>query len=250
MLRGLIIIICLVQLACAAASTTPERKKRSTLHTKIGTSLLTNGKLPEALGELLKAIELDNDNAVAHNNIALIYLFRNRSDLSEQHLQRALRLQPNYTEAKNNLGRVYIETKNYPKAIALLEEASSDLTYTEPQKTYANLSLAYFESGDSKNALKSIEKSLNFDRNRCASLNLYGRILYRMKLYKPASASFDLAIDKCESQPFAEPHYFSGLSYMKSGNKELAKTRFEETVKLFPMSKYGRQAQVALEKIK
>ncbi len=250
MLRAFVAVICLLQIACAATSTTPERKKRSTLHTQIGTSLLKNGKLPEALGELRKAIELDNDNPIAHNNIALVYLFRDRLESAEKHLNRALRLQPNYTEAKNNLGRVYIESKKLREAIDVLEEATEDLTYTEPQKTYGNLSLAYFEMGDTNSALKYIEKSLNFDRNRCVSLNLYGRILYRKKLYQPASASFDLAIDKCVEQPFAEPHYFSGLSHLKAGNKELAITRFEETAKLFPTSKYGRQAQVALRKIK
>lgn len=250
MLRGLITVICLIQIACATTSTTPERKKRSSLHTQIGTSLLKNGRLPEALGELRKAVELDNDNAVAHNNIALVYLFRNRLNLAEKHLKRALTLQSNYTEAKNNLGRVYIESKKFKLAVKILEEATEDLTYTEPQKTYGNLSLAYFEMGDTDNALIFIEKSLNYDRHRCISLNLYGRILYRKKLYDPASASFDLAIDKCVKQPFAEPHYFSGLSYLKAGNKELAITRFEEAAKLFPTSKYGRQAQVALKKIK
>lgn len=250
MLRAFVLVICLVQIACASTSTTPERKKRSILHTQIGTSLLKNGKFPEAMGELRKAVELDDDNAIAHNNIALVYLFREKLELAEKHLVRAIRLQPEYTEAKNNLGRVYIESKKYNKAVSILEEATSDLTYTEPEKSYGNLSLAYFEMGDTDNALKYAEKSLNFDRNRCVSLNLYGRILYRKKMYQPASASFDLAIDKCEEQPFAEPHYFSGLSYLKAGNKELAITRFKETAKLFPTSKYGRQALVALKKIK
>jgi type IV pilus assembly protein PilF len=249
MFRNLLVFICLLTIGCATSSG-PENKKRSALHTQIGTSLLTNGKFPEALGELLKAVELDPENAIAHNNIALIYLFRERHALAESHLQSAIRLQPSYTEAKNNLGRVYIESNKFDNAIKILKEATADLTYTEPQKTYGNLGLAYFKKGEFPKALEAVEKSLQFDRNRCMSLNLYGRVLYGLKNYQSASASFDQAIDKCQEKGFAEPHYYSAMSYLRAGRTDLARSRFEDVVKLFPTSSYGKKAVVALNRIK
>lgn len=249
MVRSLVLILCLFTLGCATSSV-PENKKRSTLHTQIGTSLLTNGKFPEALGELLKALELDNENAIAHNNIALIYLFRERLDLAENHLQSAVRLQPNYTEAKNNLGRVYIESGKLDAAINVLKQATEDLTYTEPEKTFSNLGLAYFKKNQYAEALEATEKALQFDRNRCVSLNLYGRVLYAQKQYQAASASFDQAIDRCKEKDFAEPHYYSAMSYLRAGRTELAKSRFQDVAKMFPTTEYGKKALLALNKIK
>ncbi|MCB0407936.1 MAG: tetratricopeptide repeat protein [Bdellovibrionales bacterium] len=235
-------------MSCASTSV-PERKKRSILHTKIGTSLLTKGQLPQALGELLQAIDLDPNNAVAHNNIALVYLLREKYILSEEHLQKAVTLDPKYTEARNNLGRVLIERKKYKEAIQQLKTAADDLTYATPEKVYDNLGLAYYRAKQLKEALNATEHALKVQRNRCSSLNLYGRIQYDLKKYKLASTTFDQAIENCEKKLYAEPHYFAGLSYMMIGQNSLAKSRFEEVIKLFPSSEYSPKARLALREL-
>lgn len=249
MFRLIGLVFCLTLIGCATQSV-PERKTRSQLHTEVGTSYLTNGKLPQALGEFLKAIEYDSENAVAHNNIALVYLFREKLSLAEIHLKKAIRIVPNYTEAQNNLGRVLIERKEYKKAIVQLKKASLDLTFNAPQKVYENLGLAYFKDRNYSQSLTAIGKALEFDKNRCSSLNLKGRTLYSLKNFSLASKSFDLAILHCKGRSFAEPHYFAGLSYLKLGQKELAISRFNEIIELYPNSSFLGRAKRALTRIR
>jgi type IV pilus assembly protein PilF len=85
---------------------------------------LNRGQTREALDHVLKAIELDHDNAEAAHLAALIYLdfCRQSTDAcrlgeAERHAREALRLQPEFREARNTLGVALIHQKRYAEAI-------------------------------------------------------------------------------------------------------------------------------------
>jgi type IV pilus assembly protein PilF len=234
--------------SCAPGQATVER--RAQLHLQIGTALLGKGNYPGALQELLIAEQLDPENPAIQNNLGLAFFVRQKYPEAEQHIQMALVKAPHYTDARNNLGRLYIEMGNYNQAIVVLKRANEDLTYPFPDKTLTNLGIAYFNKGEFAVARDYLKKSLGIKRENCLTFNFYGRALFELSDFQLAAESFDQAIALCKSSKFDEPHYFSALSYYKTGDKSRAVARLEELIALFPEGKYSSQSKNMLQMIR
>jgi type IV pilus assembly protein PilF len=231
--------------ACSSLNES-QRISKSELHTRIGTGLLSTDRLPQAIGEFRTALEMNPNNHVAHNNLALAYFLRGRTKLAHKHLLMAIKISPKYTEARNNLGRVYVEMKQYQKAIKTLELAQADLEYPFPEKILTNLGYAYLEFGRLFKAQRILKQAVDLNRKSCLATNLWAKTYFKQENFYQAALGYDQAIEVCKASSFAEPQYFSGLSYLKVGKKELAKTRFEELLKEYPISPFHGDASKLL----
>jgi type IV pilus assembly protein PilF len=236
-------------LACSTEKKTSDTEK-SLLHLQLGTSYLMKGGYPQALRELLEAERLDPNNPTIQNNLGLAYLVREKMDEAEIRFKKALSLDLKYTDARNNLGRLYIDVGLLNKAITELETAARDLTYEQPEKSWANLGQAYFLSSQFEKAKIAFQNSLKDRKESCFTMNYYGRTLFELKQYKTAAQSLDQAIRLCENTKLDEPHFYSGLSFYKLGNIEQSRARFNELIILFPKSKYAEKANEILEIMK
>lgn len=246
----LILFTALLANSACTSTHKADKKEKALLHLQLGTSYLMSGSHPQALRELLAAERLDPTDAIIQNNLGLAYLVREKMDEAEVRFKKALDLNPKYTDARNNLGRLYIDVGFLPKAIKELEIAATDLTYEQPEKSWANLGQAYFLSGQFEKAKISFHNSLKDRKSSCFTLNYYGRTLFELKHYKTAAESLDQAIRICEKSKFDEPHFYSGLSLYKLGNIEQSKARFNELITLFPKSRYLQKANEILETLK
>jgi len=215
-----------------------------------GNAHLAKGNNPGALAEFLKAEELDPTNPNIHNSLGLAYYLRGRMELAESHFTKALAMEPKFTEARNNLGRTYIELKKYKDAVRVLKQASEDLLYRSPEKTLSNLGLAYFNLHQFAKAEQSFFKSLQIRRKDCLSLNYHGRSLLEMSQLDKAVISLDQAVNECKLLSFEEPYYYSAVAYMKMGKREFAIARIEEGLALYPQGEYAQRAQHMLEILK
>ncbi|MEO0335505.1 MAG: tetratricopeptide repeat protein [Pseudomonadota bacterium] len=234
-------------LACSSLNES-QRINKSQLHTRIGTGLLGTNKLPQAIGEFRTALELNPNNHVAHNNLALAYFLRNRVELAHTHLKKALKIQPQYTEARNNLGRVLIQKKQYEQAIKTLEVAQADLVYPFPEKILTNLGYAYLEYGRLLKAQQLLKQAVELNRKSCLATNLWAKTYFQQENFYQAAIGFDKAIEVCRASTFAEPQYLAGVSYFKVGKRALAKTRFEELLKDYPVGPFHGDASKMLSR--
>lgn len=244
----LISVLSLFVVSCSSGQ--KKKKEQSLLYLQIGSEHLKNGQYPLALKALLEAEKLDQTNPILYNNLGLAYFVRDRFELAEKNLKKAVELDSKYTEARNNLGRMYIHLKKYDLAIKELKIAAEDLTYNFPSKVLSNLGLAYFRSGQFKEARDYFKKSLRLERENCFTFNYYGRSLFELKEYEQSAPSFDQAENLCKSSKFEEPTYFGALSYLKIGKRELAVTKLEEVVSKFPESQYAKRATRLLKILK
>jgi type IV pilus assembly protein PilF len=217
------------------------------LHLQIGTAHLQKGNYPIALKNLLAAEQLDPDNIYIQNNLALAYFVRNKFLEAETHFRKALKIDPAYSEARNNLGRTLIEANRHDEAIKELTKVVEDLTYENPEKAYANLGLANFRIQRYQEAKNYLVKALVTDRGNCVTNSLFGRTLYELKDYEKACEALDKAIRFCQKDGYDEPHYYSGLCYYKAGNLDKAFVRLEETTKLYKSGQYKTEAEKMLK---
>lgn len=234
--------------ACATTSATDAEKAE--LFLRMGSTQFDNGNYPAALTALLKAEELDSNNPAIQNNLGLVYFMRQRFDLSEKHLRRAIGLNKKYSEARNNLGRVLIEVGKFQEAEKELQVVIDDLTYPSVDKAYVNMGLAQFNQKNYTNAKASFLHAMNVARDNCVANAYYGRTFFEMKEYDKAAPALDTAIGFCQRALYDEPHYYSALTYYRLGDKDKSMARFSEIVKLYPEGKYREKSKAMLDMLR
>lgn len=240
----LILSICL---GCGGAKKIQKDQQKAIYYLEIGTTFLVKGKYQLALRNYLESIRLNPNNPVARNNLGLTYFGLKRYDQAYKELRTALKLESEYTDARNNLGGVLIAVGKYSEAIEVLERASADLTYLSLEKVHNNLGLAHFRSGDFLKAKASFRKALSFQDRNCQSNYYFGRSVFGLKEFKSAAESFERAVKLCPKANRDGAFFYSGLSQMKMGQKELAAGRFREVLELYPESTYAKKAKQLLE---
>lgn len=106
-----------------------------------GMLYLSKGMLNEAEELFKQAIKLDPNYAIAHNNLAVIYLKKGFYKEAIKELRIATQLKPDYAEAFNNLGVAYFQRQKYTEAKWSFEKALEiNPNYEEPKKNLAILS--------------------------------------------------------------------------------------------------------------
>lgn len=243
----IIILVSLLGLNGCVSTTTKEAKQRAALHMQIATGYLAKGLYPQAMSELLRAEELDPSNPLVKNNLGIAFYVRSKPKQAEGKFREAIKLEPNFSDAKNNLARTLIDQQRYPEAIKLLNDVEGDLTYQAPEKTLSNLGMAHFEMGNYKKAGQYLERSMQIRRESCTTAAYYGRTLFETKKIKESAEMLDQAIEYCRTSKFEDPIYFSAMSYFTLGQKEKTKARIDELLKDYPKSKYVAKAKGMLE---
>lgn len=244
-MRKLMIALCLLSLM-GCASWWQRDKNKAELYLRMGITQIESGNYPYALRDLLKAEELDPQNAVTHNNLGLVYFFRERLDLAEKHLRKAVSIDAKYTEARNNLARILIEKGSYSEAEKELNVVLGDLTYPSPEKAYINLGLVKFNQKDYVASHAAFSKVILSIPDDCIANTYLGRNLFESNDYAQAAESLDRAIGFCQKSLYDEPHYYSALAYYRLGQKSKAVARFEEVVKYYPNGKYREKAKAMI----
>ncbi len=242
-------ILPLFMLGCATG-TRAEYRETAELHMEIAISHMQKDNLPLALKELLIAEDLDPKNPVIHSNLGLVYFLRDRFELSERHYLQAISYKSDYTEAKNNLARVYIEIGQYKKAEPLLQEAMEDLTYPEYAAIYANYGILDFKRKKYQSAKVLLKKSLETDRENCVTHVYLGRSYLELKELSPATDQLEKAISFCRPVAVDEAHYYAALAFYRNNQRDRAMVRFEELIKLFPNGQHFEKAKQMLALIK
>lgn len=237
-------------LIASCASFDGRDPEKALLHMRLGLSQLEMGQNPQALVSLLKAEQLDPNNAQIQNGLGMAYWARQKLVTAEAHFKKAIYLDPKYTDAKNSLGGLLIERKAYGAAIPYLLEAEKDLTYPNPERPAGNLGIAYFHLKQYQVAQSYLEKSIELKRDNCSTLNFLGRTQFELGLYSQSLITLDRAIGFCQELQNDEPHYFSALANKELGKVSMAKARAEELIKLYPNGKYLTKAKLLLEQLK
>ena len=227
-----------------------ENQETASLHMEIAIGYIQKDNLPLALKELLIAEDMDPKNPVIQSNLGLVYFLRERYELAERHYSRAISYKSDYTEAKNNLARVFIEIGQYKKAEPYLIEAMQDLTFSDYAAVYANYGILEFKRKNYSAAKTKLKKSLESDRENCITHVYLGRSYLELKELVLATDQLEKAISFCRPVAVDEAHYYAALAFFRSNQRDRAMVRFEELIKLFPNGQNAEKAKQMLALIK
>lgn len=235
---------------CSCSSAPTQDEERAMYHLQMGSAALVQGKNPVALTELGMAEELDPDNPVIQNNLGLAYLARKKIDLAEVHIRKAISINKNYSDARNNLGRVLIESGRHQDAIEQFKIVIQDLKYEFPERPYVNMGIAYFNLANYNVAQTYFIKAIEYQRENCFAQAYLGRTFYELKDYKRATEQLDKAVTFCRKNQYDEPLYYSALAYYQLGQKQKTEARLDEVIKMYPNGLYSDKARNMLDIIR
>ncbi len=126
-------------------------------HLTEGRTLLSTGRLNEAIAELSLAATLDPTLSEAHSLLGVAFERKGMSERARESYERAVKTEPEDAQTLNNLGYSFYLNGNYRAAVDRLKRASR-LAPTD-ERILNNLALAQCRLGKYKDALKSFTRA-------------------------------------------------------------------------------------------
>ena len=159
MKKLMILLIVVFVGSCATASI--ENMQKATAHYKLGVSYYGENNIQKAFVEFRKAFELNPEDKDVLNMTGIIYLLH-YDDFPKaiDFFQKAVSVDPDFSEAHNNLGFAYEKSRKFNEAIDSYKKALSNLLYMTPEKAYNSLGRVYYRLGKYDEAIDAYKNSL------------------------------------------------------------------------------------------
>ncbi len=158
------------------------------------------------------------DSSVVANKIGIAFHQLLLLDLAKKNYEHAIKLDPRYSEAINNLGTIYYTSKNYHHAISCYKHA---LRYSSQNASiYSNLGAAYFARKDYRRASEYYEVALKLDPDVFEHRGTFGTMMQERTVAE--LATFHLYLAKAYAKAGANDR---ALIYLRKALEEGVKDR-------------------------
>ena len=211
--------------ACSGVSA-EQRRRSAEIHYDLGTNLLQNGDVQGALKEYLDAEKEDEDLPQAHNALGLLYAYSlSRPDEAEQHFRKAIALDKDFSEARNNLGSFYMARGRFAEAVPQFEQALANPLYRDRIVAETNLGWALYKTGKAEKGVRRIESALVIAPKYCLGWRQLGTIHAERGELQAAGDAFAKYAASCPET--ADAHLQSGRILARQTRAAEARVAFQ-----------------------
>lgn len=210
-------------------SNKPRQQEQAMIHYDLGVQSMQNGDARVALGEFQRALEYDEQLAVAHHGIALLYhLSFQQHEKAAEHYRRALELNPRFSEAYTNFANLHLDQGRCAEAIPLYEKALSDILYPTPFIAENNLGWCFYKLGETQKAIDHIRSALTVNNQFCLGYRNLGIIYSETARPEQATDAFEKYARHCPDSKDARQRY--GVQLLKNGDIDGARREFNACI--------------------
>lgn len=161
----------------------PESRKRARIRLQLALGYFEQGQTSIALDELKQALSADPNYSEAHNLRGLIYMRLQDYRIAEDSFRRALQISNQDPSVMHNLGWMLCQQARYPDAIKWFNQVLASPQYEERAKTFRAKGLCESRAGLGLDAEQSLLKSYEYDAgNPVTAYNLAELLLRREEL--------------------------------------------------------------------
>jgi tetratricopeptide (TPR) repeat protein len=199
-------------------------------HTNLGIALSQAGRLPEAIEHLEQALRINPDYDEAHNNLGNALTRSGRLPEAIEHLEQALRITPDLAEAHNNLGAALERAGRLQDALGHYEQAlriNPDLAVA-----HCNLGNALTRSGRLPEAIEHLEQALRIKPDYAEAHTNLGIALGQAGRLPEAIEQLEQALRI--NPDLAEAHTNLGIALERVGRLQDAIGHYEQALRIKP----------------
>src|ERR671928_1470667 len=201
----------------------------------VGGALLNLGRLEEAEGSFLDALELDPEWVAPRMGLAMVALTRDEPFKIVHHLERAIEAEPGYPDAYVELGRYY----GFMGEPALAKATFERWTKRMPQDAdmLINAGLTLFDAADYAEALEFFEKAIEAaedEMQKSGARTFRANALDMLGRYAEAVAAYEEVIEG--TPEWWEAHANLGICHARNGDLEKAEAAFRRGLEDCPGS--------------
>jgi type IV pilus assembly protein PilF len=181
--------------ALAACTTTSSSQNSQTdphrasqINLDLAVDYLRKGNLAQAKEKLDRALEQNSRNAAAHSVAGLLYDRLADTDKADSHYQRAVALDSENSEYKNNYAVFLCQKNRYAKGEKMALEAAANRLYKTPEVAYLNAGTCARSGGNLESAEKHFRQALAIRPRFAEALFQLADLEYGQKNYMSARA--------------------------------------------------------------
>ena len=212
-------------LACSGVSV-EQRRRSAEIHYDLGTNMLHNGDVQGALREYLEAEKEDGDLPQAHNALGLLYAYSLALPQdAEEHFKKAVALDKDFSEARNNLGAFYVSRGRFAEAIPQFEQALANPLYRDRVIAETNLGWSLYKAGQPQKGMRRIEAALALAPRYCLGWRQLGTMHAERGELQAAGDAFGKYAEACPET--ADAHLQSGKILARQTRAAEARLAFQ-----------------------
>lgn len=209
--------------------------ERARVHTDLGAQYYAAGNIGVALDEFNIAAAVERRYVPAHYMLGLVYMELKDDVLAEEHFKRALDLDSNNSEARNNYGWFLCQRGKVGESISQFMAALKNPLYETPDKPYVNAGICTLKLRDDKGAEEYFLKALKLRPNQPQALLALADIYFRANDLPNARAQM-IAFMKAHN-PTPEALWLGVRIERKLGDRASESSYSQMLRQRFPMSK-------------
>ncbi len=251
-LRILITVFFLLsQLFLLSCTNTPWHREQADIFLKKGISLIEGGQYIGALKELLEADKNAPNDPVINYYLGVAYHGRGLRDIAMEHFQKAASLKPDYSEAHNYVGAIYMDMGQWEKAIESFDKALKNYLYATPGLALYNSGWAYYNLQNYDMATTRYLQALQQDKTGVLQPQIEKNMgLIYIKKSNLIQAKEHLEKSIALNPSLIDAQFFLAETYFKIKDTANAKKTFQLVIKLAPQSPFAQKSREYLQSLK
>ncbi len=119
-----------------------------------------------------------------------VFQLEGENDAAEQYFRKSIKLDPDYSLARNNFGAFLFVQKRYEEAAAQLRKASEDRIYARRSQVFENLGMCYKELGRRGEAEEAFTRSIQLNPSQSRALLEMTDIRFQQQNYVEAQSFY------------------------------------------------------------
>lgn len=177
---------------CVTVGGGPEERPRDAAqyNAQLGAKYLQRGELELARSKLKKALEQDDDSALAHRVYAQLQQRVGENASARTHFRDAIRLDPDDAEHRNSYGIFLCQMEDYDAAEAEFLKAAENPYYPTPEFALDNAGLCMLEANRDADAEGYLRKALRTNPKFANSYLHMAELMHRKERLTVADAYF------------------------------------------------------------
>jgi type IV pilus assembly protein PilF len=219
-----------------------SRLDRARQYVEVANGALLEGDATAALQAIARAEAEDRSLPELYHTKALAFYVKKDLSTAIASGRKAVEMKPNYSDAKNTLGKLLLEAGQYEAAVQPLSEAAQDPLYSDSFKAWTNLGILKYRKNDLTVSSRYLEHAVQDDPDRACIAHYYlGHIRLKEGRVKDAIQEYTHSTKRlCAS--FKDGLLALGLAYQRGKQYQAARKTFLEIQKRYPNTQVAEKA--------